>query len=61
MQDGSIQTLREVVELYNQGGNLNEQLDPKTMPLDLTDDSDFATPVCKAGKWCHHDPASFWR
>ena len=36
--DGSIETLREVVELYNQGGNSNPQLDLKIKPLDLTDE-----------------------
>jgi len=37
MHDGSVPTLREVVELYNQGGHPNPQLDPKIKPLDLTD------------------------
>ena len=38
MHDGSIQTLREVVELYDLGGNPNPQLDLKIKPLDLTDE-----------------------
>jgi cytochrome c peroxidase len=38
MHDGSIATLREVVEFYNRGGNKNPYLDPKmpTKPLGLT-------------------------
>ncbi len=36
MHDGSIATLREVVEHYNKGGNPNPYLDPKIKPLDLT-------------------------
>ena len=38
MHDGSIQTLREVVELYDLGGNPNPQLDGKIKPLSLTDE-----------------------
>jgi cytochrome c peroxidase len=37
MHDGSIATLREVVELYNRGGHRNPHLDPKIEPLNLTD------------------------
>ena len=37
MHDGSIATLREVVELYNRGGVKNPYLDPKIEPLRLTD------------------------
>jgi cytochrome c peroxidase len=37
MHDGSIPTLREVVELYNRGGVMNPNLDPKLSPLGLTD------------------------
>ena len=37
MHDGSIATLREVVELYNRGGVKNPNLDPKLAPLGLTD------------------------
>ena len=36
MHDGSIATLREVVEFYNRGGNKNPYLDPKVEPLKLT-------------------------
>jgi cytochrome c peroxidase len=36
MHDGSIATLREVVELYNRGGDKNPYLDPKIEPLHLT-------------------------
>jgi cytochrome c peroxidase len=36
MHDGSIATLREVVELYNRGGEKNPWLDPKMKPLNLT-------------------------
>ncbi|MGD8374924.1 MAG: cytochrome c peroxidase [Acidobacteriota bacterium] len=37
MHDGSQATLEEVVEFYNQGGEPNEWLDPKIVPLNLTD------------------------
>ncbi len=37
MHDGSMATLREVVELYNRGGVSNPNLDPKLGPLGLTD------------------------
>jgi cytochrome c peroxidase len=38
MHDGSVATLREVVEYYNRGGNKNPYLDPKMprKPLGLT-------------------------
>lgn len=36
MHDGSIATLREVVELYDDGGEKNPHLDPKIEPLRLT-------------------------
>jgi cytochrome c peroxidase len=38
MHDGSVATLREVVEYYNRGGNRNPYMDPKmpTKPLGLT-------------------------
>jgi len=38
MHDGSIKTLREVVEHYNKGGNPNPQLSEKIRPLNLTED-----------------------
>ena len=37
MHDGSIATLREVVEFYNRGGQKNPWLDPKIKPLGLTE------------------------
>lgn len=37
MHDGSIDTLREVVEFYNEGGEKNPYLDPKVQPLKLTE------------------------
>ncbi len=37
MHDGSIPTLRQVVELYNRGGDKNPYLSPKIEPLNLTD------------------------
>ena len=37
MHDGSIATLRGVVEHYNRGGNPNPYLDPDIEPLDLKD------------------------
>jgi cytochrome c peroxidase len=36
MHDGSVATLREVVELYDRGGEANPHLDPKIKPLGLT-------------------------
>ncbi len=36
MHDGSVATLREVMELYNRGGDQNPYLDPKVEPLHLT-------------------------
>ncbi len=38
MHDGSIATLREVVEFYNRGGGANPHLDPLMQPLGLTPD-----------------------
>ena len=37
MHDGSIKTLEEVVEYYDQGGEKNRFLDPAIFPLHLTD------------------------
>lgn len=37
MHDGSMKTLREVVEYYNRGGAKNPWLDLKMKPLELTD------------------------
>lgn len=36
MHDGSMETLREVVEFYNRGGYPNETLDPLVKPLSLS-------------------------
>jgi cytochrome c peroxidase len=36
MHDGSLATLRDVVEFYNRGGGKNPQLDPLIRPLELT-------------------------
>jgi cytochrome c peroxidase len=38
MHDGSIATLRDVVQHYNKGGHPNPALDPKIHPLNLTDE-----------------------
>jgi len=38
MHDGSLATLREVVEHYNKGGNPNPHLSKKIQPLHLTED-----------------------
>ena len=38
MHDGSVETLEEVIELYDRGGEANDWLDPKMEPLDLTDE-----------------------
>lgn len=37
MHDGSLETLEDVLEFYNKGGNPNPYLDPAIRPLDLTD------------------------
>ncbi|MEJ2620522.1 MAG: cytochrome c peroxidase [Candidatus Thiodiazotropha sp.] len=37
MHNGSISTLADVVDFYNQGGVPNELLDPRIRPLELTD------------------------
>jgi len=37
MHDGSVATLRDVMELYNRGGDQNPYLDPKIQPLDLSE------------------------
>ena len=37
MHNGSLRTLRQVVEFYNRGGIKNELLDPLVQPLGLTD------------------------
>lgn len=37
MHDGSLKTLREVIDFYNDGGVDNENLDPLIQPLQLTD------------------------
>jgi cytochrome c peroxidase len=37
MHDGSLATLKDVVEFYNAGGIPNENLDPKIKPLNLSD------------------------
>lgn len=36
MHDGSLKTLRDVVEFYNKGGNRNPNLDQRIKPLNLT-------------------------
>ena len=36
MHDGSLATLEEVIEFYDQGGNANPYLDDELRPLDLT-------------------------
>lgn len=37
MHDGSLATLRAVVEFYDRGGNANRYLDPKIQRLNLTE------------------------
>ncbi len=37
MHDGSVKTLRDVVQFYNRGGVKNPNLDPIIQPLDLSD------------------------
>ena len=38
MHDGSLVTLRETVEIYDDGGHPNPYLDPKIEVLELTDE-----------------------
>jgi cytochrome c peroxidase len=38
MHDGSMKTLREVVEFYNRGGGKNPNLDPHIKPLNLNEE-----------------------
>jgi len=38
MHDGSLRTLREVVEFYSRGGNKNPNLASEIKPLDLTEE-----------------------
>ena len=38
MHDGSLATLEDVVEFYNQGGRKNPHLDPHIKPLELSKD-----------------------
>ena len=38
MHDGSLATLREVVDFYDGGGAANELLDPAIRPLHLSDE-----------------------
>ena len=37
MHNGSLATLRDVLEFYRRGGHPNALLDPRIRPLDLTD------------------------
>ncbi len=37
MHDGSLETLQQVVEFYNQGGHANENIDPLIQPLNLSE------------------------
>jgi cytochrome c peroxidase len=37
MHDGSLETLQQVVEFYDRGGNTNPALDPEIRPLRLSD------------------------
>jgi cytochrome c peroxidase len=37
MHDGSLATLKDVVEFYKRGGNPNDHLDPLLKPVDLSD------------------------
>lgn len=38
MHDGSVATLRDVVQLYDRGGDQNPYLDPKIKPLNLSEE-----------------------
>jgi cytochrome c peroxidase len=37
MHNGTFETLKQVVEFYNRGGIVNENLDPLIKPLNLTE------------------------
>ena len=59
MHDGSIKTLREVVEFYNKGGTENPHLDAKIKPLNLTEQEiDDLVEFLKAleGRYIWEDP-----
>ena len=60
MHDGSIKTLRQVVEFYNKGGERNGNLDPLMQPLKLSDrELGFLVEFLKAldGDWPARAPA----
>ena len=42
MHDGSLETLEEVIEFYNNGGRPNPSLDPAIHPLNLTEEEEHA-------------------
>jgi cytochrome c peroxidase len=42
MHDGSFDTLQQVVEFYDRGGNMNPALDPEIRPLRLADGEERA-------------------
>jgi cytochrome c peroxidase len=49
MHDGSLKTLRAVVDYYDKGGTPNKNLDEKIKPLHLTDqDKDDVVEFLKA-------------
>ncbi len=61
MHDGSVATLEEVVELYNRGGEKNQWLDVKMVPLGLTDGEKkdlLAFMKSLEGDWKHEAPAN---
>ncbi|MAT11660.1 MAG: cytochrome-c peroxidase [Rhodopirellula sp.] len=61
MHDGSIKTLKEVVDFYNKGGVKNAQLDEEMKPLKLTEQDVedlviFMKEGLKSAKYPHVDP-----
>ena len=61
MHDGSLKTLKEVVDFYNKGGVKNAQLDEEMKPLKLTEEEVadlviFMKEGLKSAKYPHVDP-----
>jgi len=57
MHDGSLKTLKEVVEHYNKGGHANDYLDEEVYPLNLTaDEIDALVIFMETGLRSHQYP-----
>jgi len=61
MHDGSLKTLKDVVDFYNKGGVKNAQLDEEMKPLKLTEEEVadlvvFMKEGLKSARYPHVDP-----